>query len=113
MLYFRFLFCMAAGLFGVCVVLKTLMDVVFANWDVSTDVRRLLDDLARKQRYVMLDDEIKASYQLGSRLATAQSTLQRPPALAAPAGVPYVAAPAAPPAVHRAYSTPVPTPGPR
>ena len=37
MAYMRFMICLAIGLTGVCMVLKTLLDTLFADWDVISD----------------------------------------------------------------------------
>lgn len=37
--YFRFVGCLAAGLAGLCMTLRVLLDTLFADWDVVEDVR--------------------------------------------------------------------------
>jgi hypothetical protein len=32
--YLRFLFCLSAGLFGLCTTLGTLLDTLFSDWDL-------------------------------------------------------------------------------
>jgi hypothetical protein len=49
MLYLRFILCLGTGLFGMAMVLMTMIDVVFNEWDVSTDVQRWIASLSKKK----------------------------------------------------------------
>ncbi|MBI5201202.1 MAG: hypothetical protein HY925_06420 [Elusimicrobia bacterium] len=41
MLFIRFIFCLGVGLVGLCMVLLTVMETVFADWDVAHDLKVL------------------------------------------------------------------------
>lgn len=59
MMYLRFVTCLAVGLFGVSLVLMTVYDALFQDWDVVRDIRLWAQKVARKHRtrYVMMDEE--------------------------------------------------------
>ncbi|MFC1679508.1 hypothetical protein ACFL2T_04795 [Elusimicrobiota bacterium] len=57
MLYFRFILCLAIGLLGVALLMKTLLDSLFVDWDVTGDVKRMAEDLSKKRRYVRMQKE--------------------------------------------------------
>lgn len=42
MLYLRFVVCLAVGLAGMCLALKTLLDGFFGDWDIAADLQRSL-----------------------------------------------------------------------
>ncbi len=42
MLFIRFIFCLGVGLVGLCMVLLTVMETVFADWDVAHDLKVLM-----------------------------------------------------------------------
>lgn len=42
MLFIRFIFCLGVGLVGLCMVLLTLMETVFADWDIAHDFKLLM-----------------------------------------------------------------------
>ncbi|MFA5139592.1 MAG: hypothetical protein WC728_10205 [Elusimicrobiota bacterium] len=50
MLYFRFILCLGVGLFGMTMVLMTMMDAVFNEWDVSRDAQRWIASLSKKKQ---------------------------------------------------------------
>ena len=57
MLYLRFILCLGVGLFGMTMVLMTMMDAVFNEWDVSRDVQRWVASLSKKrQRRSFVED---------------------------------------------------------
>ena len=59
MMYLRFVTCLSVGLFGVSLVLMTVYDSLFHDWDVVRDIRLWGARMARKHRtrYVMMDEE--------------------------------------------------------
>jgi hypothetical protein len=59
MLYFRFIICLALGLLGLSLVLKTLIDVLFTDWDFFVEARQWVADLSsrKKPTYVLLESE--------------------------------------------------------
>ncbi|TPW20256.1 MAG: hypothetical protein FD126_1867 [Elusimicrobia bacterium] len=59
MMYLRFVTCLTVGLFGVSLVLMTVYDTLFQDWDVVKDVRLWAARVSRKHRtrYVMMDEE--------------------------------------------------------
>ncbi|MBI3547704.1 MAG: hypothetical protein HY078_01505 [Elusimicrobia bacterium] len=40
--YIRFMLCLSTGIIGVCMVLKTLLDTLFADWNIAEDIMLLL-----------------------------------------------------------------------
>lgn len=58
MLYFRFIICLAAGLFGLALLLSTVMESVLVDWDMASDVKRFIDRLSHRnrRRYVLIGD---------------------------------------------------------
>ncbi|MDE2293389.1 MAG: hypothetical protein KGL53_15010 [Elusimicrobia bacterium] len=95
MLYLRFLTFMAVGLFGVSLILVTLFDTLFVDWDVVGDAKVAARHWARKQRqrYVLLEDQNVRSARLAARLAQEGRNpmealpLPRPRTIVAPAEV--------------------------
>lgn len=57
MLYIRFIIFLAIGLFGVAMLLKTLLDALFVDWDVTGDMRRLAEDISKRRRYVRMEKQ--------------------------------------------------------
>lgn len=39
MLFIRFIFCLGVGLVGLCMVLLTVMETLFADWDVAHELK--------------------------------------------------------------------------
>ncbi len=58
MLYFRFLFCLAAGLFGLALLMSTVMEAVLVDYDVESELKAFFDRLTRRdrKRYVLIGD---------------------------------------------------------
>lgn len=58
-MYFRFMTCLAVGLFGLSLLMMTVYDVLFQDWDVVEDIRRAAARWARRQRtrYVLMDED--------------------------------------------------------
>jgi len=58
MLYFRFVVCLAAGLFGLALLLSTVMEAVLVDWDVASDLKAFINRLSHRdrKRYVMIGD---------------------------------------------------------
>ena len=54
MLYLRFAVCLAAGLFGVALVLRTLIDTLLTDWDVAAEVQRVINDISKKKKVGVL-----------------------------------------------------------
>jgi len=55
-MYFRFIICLTIGLLGVALVLRTLFDALFLDWNFVEDFRKMFSGFGRKrQRYVLLD----------------------------------------------------------
>ncbi|MBI5243068.1 MAG: hypothetical protein HY922_05190 [Elusimicrobia bacterium] len=50
----RFLLCLGIGLFGLTIILKTLIDVLFLEWDVVADISHYAKEISRRRHYVML-----------------------------------------------------------
>ena len=74
-LYFRFLGSLAAGLFGVSVVLKVLLDGIFNEWDAVADAEdllrnglRLKQSGHRRTEDVMIDAENAKSLPMSTRM---------------------------------------------
>lgn len=42
MLFIRFMFCLAVGLIGLSMVLMTMLETLFADWDVAAELRLLM-----------------------------------------------------------------------
>ena len=57
MMYLRFTFCLAFGLFGVVLFLMTAMDSLLVDWDVIADVKKWFTQLfqRKKTRYVHIE----------------------------------------------------------
>ncbi len=57
MMYLRFTFCLAFGLFGVVLFLMTAMDSLLVDWDVIADVKKWFAQLfhRKKTSYVHID----------------------------------------------------------
>ncbi|MFA6030697.1 MAG: hypothetical protein WC969_12640 [Elusimicrobiota bacterium] len=66
MLYMRFVLCLGFGLFGISLLLKTLIDALFLEWDVVGDAVRYFDGVSRRRRYVTL--ELQPIEELTSRM---------------------------------------------
>lgn len=58
MLFMRFIFCLAFGLFGLAVVLKTLIDVMFTDWDIFSEMKIWFKNASKRKQpnYVLIDD---------------------------------------------------------
>lgn len=56
MLYFRFLICLAVGLFGLALLLSTVMEAVLVDWDIASDLRAFINRLSQRdrKRYVLI-----------------------------------------------------------
>lgn len=74
MMYLRFISCLTVGLFGVSLVLMTVYDTLFQDWDVVKDFRLWAARVSRKHRtrYVMMDEE-------RMKVARAYAAQPRPP----------------------------------
>ena len=73
MMYLRFVTCLTIGLFGLSVMMMTVLDAVFLEWDVVGDIQRWANGLARKRtRYIHLDDEYGKVTKLATRMAQAE-----------------------------------------
>lgn len=61
-MYFRFLFFLGAGLFGICLVLRILLDRVFVDWDFIGEFRAWVAGVSRRAgpRWVLVEDEAGA-----------------------------------------------------
>lgn len=58
MMYMRFILCLGIGLFGLGIVLKMLIDLVFQDFDPILEAKHYVSDLSRRRRYVtLLSDE--------------------------------------------------------
>ena len=57
MMYLRFTFCLAFGLFGVVLCLMTVMDSLLVDWDVIADGKKWFTSLFQREktRYVHID----------------------------------------------------------
>lgn len=44
MLFFRFMMSLAIGLVGLCMVLKTVLETLLADWDILADIRLIIHD---------------------------------------------------------------------
>lgn len=42
MLFIRFVFCLGVGLVGLCMVLLTVMETIFADWDIAHEFKLLM-----------------------------------------------------------------------
>ena len=64
--------CLSVGLFGLSLVLMTVYDALFQDWDVVSEMRRWAHSWARRHRtrYVLMSDE---------RMAAARMTMRMPP----------------------------------
>ena len=80
-MYLRFLALMSLGMFGISLVLKTLLDRVFVDWDMVGDMRRHVGGIARKARYTQIYDYEQEFGRVRTRLAPVAKT---PPPLALP-----------------------------
>lgn len=70
MLYARFMISLGMGLLGVCMVLKTLFDVLLADWDVLADLRQLLGrpaPLGRSTRIELEEENLQEPVRLTTR----------------------------------------------
>jgi len=68
MLYLRFVICLGVGLFGVALVLSTLMDALLSEWDMVSDVQGILAKLSRKNRVVGVESMYAGPKHLSSRM---------------------------------------------
>lgn len=85
MLYLRFAFCLAVGLFGLALVLSTLFDVLFTDWDAITDLQRWLRSLTHKRtRFVLIEGSDGRAPQLTTRMGFAYSEPTREQQFLAP-----------------------------
>jgi len=75
MLYIRFVFCLAVGLFGLALLLSTVMDAVLVDWDVASDLKAFIDRLTHrdKRRYVLIGDGAN-QIRLGDTTNSAEKT---------------------------------------
>lgn len=62
MTYFRFLLFLGMGLFGICLVLRILLDRVFVDWDFVGDLRAWIAGISRRAapRWILVEDEAGA-----------------------------------------------------
>lgn len=51
MMYLRFAFCLAFGLAGISILLMTLMDALFVDWDVFADIRKAFHRLFHQEQH--------------------------------------------------------------
>lgn len=73
MLYLRFMTCLGVGLFGLGLMMVTVLDTLLVDWDVVREVQLWAARLARKhrQRYVIMGDEFGKNPHLNTRLGNA------------------------------------------
>jgi len=78
MLYFRFILCLGIGLVGVAIVLKTLFDVLFEDWDVIADIRAMWADLSRRsKRIILVEPALEGKVaKLSTRLVEDRTTIE-------------------------------------
>ena len=67
--FVRFMFCLGVGLIGLCMVLMTMLESFFSEWDVTGD----LDQFVRRRRnllgyFIKIEDEDEAGHGHGHRL---------------------------------------------
>ncbi|MCX5790014.1 MAG: hypothetical protein NTX64_16150 [Elusimicrobia bacterium] len=67
--FVRFMFCLGVGLIGLCMVLMTMLESVFSEWDVTGD----LDHFVRRRRnllgyFIKIEDEDEVGRGHGHRL---------------------------------------------
>lgn len=75
MLYLRFMICLAVGLIGISLVLKTLMDVLFNDWDVEGDLQKAWQEMSKKsKRYTAPESARRRPTRLATR-APRQTTV--------------------------------------
>lgn len=126
-MYFRFLFLMSAGMFGVALVLTTLMDTLLSNWSLESDLRRYVDGMTRKARFIQVHDYDEEAAVVRTRLQAVKAPLPKevrlaeaavgprtpPPALLTPTlPLPRVRSPQASTAPRISWLTPLPPPTP-
>ncbi len=70
MLFMRFTFCLAFGLFGLAIVLKTLIDVMFTDWDLFAEMKVWLKDVSKRKEpeYELFDDGMMHKPRLATRV---------------------------------------------
>jgi hypothetical protein len=71
MLYMRFVICLAVGLFGLALLMSTMMESVLVDWDMDSDLKALKNRLAQRdrRRYVLIGDG-KGQIRLGQSRQT-------------------------------------------
>jgi hypothetical protein len=68
MLFVRFMFCLGVGLVGLSMVLMTVLETVFAEWDVAGDLDRFVRSRHNVlARYLSNPDE-NVGHEYGARL---------------------------------------------
>ena len=83
MLFFRFMFCLAVGLTGLCAVLMTVMETLFADWDPVADMRVMMEKPSLLKRvWNQHQDEARQRYEsLSTRMPQYQHNVKLPKAL--------------------------------
>jgi hypothetical protein len=76
MLYLRFVVCLAVGLFGVSMVMSTLMDALLSDWDVVDEMRKFVAGLSKKQHSRVIGAETLEG--APERLSTRMQPQDRP-----------------------------------
>ena len=72
-MYLRFVTCLTIGLFGLSVMMMTVMDALFLEWDVVGDIQRWAAGVARKRvRYIHMEDQYGKVTKLATRLPQAE-----------------------------------------
>ncbi len=70
MAFMRFAICLAFGLFGLAIVLKTLIDVMFTDWDLFAEMKIWFKDMSKRKKpeYVLIDDGTMHKPRLATRV---------------------------------------------
>lgn len=78
MLYFRFAVCLGVGLFGLALVMSTIIDTLFTEWDAIADFKLWWASLSRKKtQFVLIEDEMGGAPQLATRAVLARREMKR------------------------------------
>ena len=75
--YVRFMMFLAIGLSGVCMVMKTLLDTLFADWDVVSDLKYVFHAPAFFRRSFSLFEDHHSERE-PQKLATRMDRRERP-----------------------------------
>ncbi|MFH1724104.1 MAG: hypothetical protein ABII00_05715 [Elusimicrobiota bacterium] len=98
MMYLRFAICLAVGLFGIAVFLKTVLDAVAQEWDAEGDFRKLGAALSLEQGrgYVFMDEDGRMPGRMAGRIIRERKTAAREKQFLAPPETENILLPAPP-----------------